>query len=88
MRFRNDLHIFKLGSVTVIHYRDEVFIITLRYATVTGTAIFLIDDNAYHHRTVIIDNFLKSEGTALTDWPKYFPDLNAIENLCLWPCSV
>ena len=80
--YRTDLHIFKLGSVTAVRYRDEVLEPIVRlYAAAVGPTFVLMDDNARPHRADIVDDYLESEGIARMAWPAYSPDLNPIENL-------
>ncbi|GFY30232.1 uncharacterized protein TNCV_3091391 [Trichonephila clavipes] len=46
--YRTDLHIFKLGSVTAVRYRDEVLEPIVRlYAALVRPTFFLMDDNAH-----------------------------------------
>ncbi|GBL80408.1 Transposable element Tcb2 transposase [Araneus ventricosus] len=80
--YRTDLHIYRLGSVTAVRYRDEVLdpIVKL-YAAADGPSFVLMDDNARPHRAVIVDDFLECEGIERMEWPAYSPDLNPIENL-------
>ncbi|GFX44155.1 transposable element Tcb1 transposase [Trichonephila clavipes] len=80
--YRNNLHIFKRGSVTAVRYRDEVLEPIVRlYATAVGPTFVLIDDNARPNRADIVDDYLESEGIARMAWPTYSPHLNPIENL-------
>ncbi|GFV61306.1 transposable element Tcb1 transposase [Trichonephila clavipes] len=63
--YRTDLHIFKLGSVTAVRYRDEVLEPIVRlYAAAVGPTFVLMDDNARPHRADIVDDYLESEGIA------------------------
>ncbi|GFW33377.1 transposable element Tcb1 transposase [Trichonephila clavipes] len=63
--YLTNLHIFKQDSVTAVRYRDEILehIVKL-YATASGPAFVLMDDNARPHRADIADDYLKSEGIA------------------------
>ncbi|GFW44531.1 transposable element Tcb2 transposase [Trichonephila clavipes] len=40
-----------------------------------------MDDNAWPHRTLVVQELLESENITRMDWPAYFPDLNPIEHL-------
>ncbi|GFT43427.1 uncharacterized protein TNCV_814821 [Trichonephila clavipes] len=40
-----------------------------------------MDDNAWSHRTLIVQELLENEDITRMDWPAYFPDLNPIEHL-------
>ena len=51
------------------------------YAAAVGSTSVLMDDNARHHRTASVDNYLESEGIAHMAWPEYSSDLNRIEYL-------
>ncbi|GFT25042.1 transposable element Tc3 transposase [Trichonephila clavipes] len=42
---------------------------------------FFMDDNAWPHRTLVVQELLESEDITRMDWPAYFPDLNPIEHL-------
>ncbi|GFX70473.1 transposable element Tcb1 transposase [Trichonephila clavipes] len=80
--YRNDLHIFKRGSVTAVRYRGEVLEPIVRlYAVAVGNTFVLMDDKAHPHRAEIVDDYLESERIARMAWPAYLFDLNPIENL-------
>ncbi|GFW85278.1 transposable element Tc1 transposase [Trichonephila clavipes] len=40
-----------------------------------------MDDNARSHRTLAVEELLKSEDITRMDWPAYSPDLNPIEHV-------
>ncbi|GFV35066.1 transposable element Tcb1 transposase [Trichonephila clavipes] len=40
-----------------------------------------MDDNAWPHWTLVVQELLESEYITRMDWPAYFPDLNPIEHL-------
>ncbi|GFX32348.1 transposable element Tc1 transposase [Trichonephila clavipes] len=40
-----------------------------------------MDDNAWPHRILVVQELLESEDITRMDWPAYFPDLNPIEHL-------
>ncbi|GFT17655.1 transposable element Tcb1 transposase [Trichonephila clavipes] len=62
---RTDLHIFKLGSLMAVRYRDEVLEPIVRlYAAAVGHTFVLIDDNARPHKADIVDGYPESEGIA------------------------
>ncbi|GFT31714.1 transposable element Tcb1 transposase [Trichonephila clavipes] len=67
LEYRTDLHIFKPSSVMAVRYRDEVLEPIVRlYAAAVGPTFVLMDDNARPHRADIVDDYLESEGIALT----------------------
>ncbi|GFW91147.1 transposable element Tc1 transposase [Trichonephila clavipes] len=40
-----------------------------------------MDDNAWPHRTLAVEELLESEDITRMDWPAYSPDLNPIEHM-------
>ncbi|GFV25643.1 transposable element Tcb2 transposase [Trichonephila clavipes] len=40
-----------------------------------------MDDNAWPHRTLAVEELLESEDITQLDWPAYSPDLNPIEHV-------
>ncbi|GFW28425.1 transposable element Tcb2 transposase [Trichonephila clavipes] len=40
-----------------------------------------MDDNAWPHQTLAVQELLESEDITRMDWPAYFPDLNPIKHL-------
>ncbi|GFU32336.1 transposable element Tc1 transposase [Trichonephila clavipes] len=40
-----------------------------------------MDNNAWPHRTLVVQELLESEDITRMNWPTYFPDLNPIEHL-------
>ena len=72
LRYLNDLHIHKRGSVTVVPHLDEgLDPIVKLYASTVGPFFVLIDDNARPNRAAIVYDFLESEETAYREWKGY-----------------
>ena len=61
--YRDDLHIFKLDSLTAVRFWDEVLKHFVRlYAAEVGPIFVLMDDNARLHKASNVDDCLESEG--------------------------
>ncbi|GFY13564.1 hypothetical protein TNCV_4959341 [Trichonephila clavipes] len=46
-----------------------------------------MDDNAWSHRTLAVEELLESEDITRMDWPAYSPDLNLIEHVMGTPTA-
>ncbi|GFX31673.1 transposable element Tcb2 transposase [Trichonephila clavipes] len=79
---RTELHIFDRGSVTGDRYCEEVLLphVRLFRGAIDPDFIFM-DDNARPHRTLAVEELLKSEDITRMDWPAYSPDLHPIEHV-------
>ncbi|GFV91635.1 DDE_3 domain-containing protein [Trichonephila clavipes] len=79
---RTALHVFEIGSVVGVRYRDEVlepYICLLRGAC--APEFILMDDNGRPHRVVLVPKFLESGNIRRMVWPARCPDLNPIEHV-------
>ncbi|GFU23398.1 transposable element Tcb2 transposase [Trichonephila clavipes] len=83
---RTELHIFDRRSVTGDRYCEEVLLPHVRvFRGAIGPDFILMDDNAWPHQTLAVEELLECEDITRMDWPAYSPDLNPI-NMCrmLW----
>ncbi|GFW66318.1 transposable element Tcb2 transposase [Trichonephila clavipes] len=79
---RTELHIFDRGSVIGDRYCEEVLLPHVRlFRGAIGPDFIFMDDNAWPHRTLAVEELLESEDITRMDWPEYSPDLNPIEHV-------
>ncbi|GFW15792.1 transposable element Tc3 transposase [Trichonephila clavipes] len=79
---RTELHIFDRGSVIGDRYCEEVLLPHVRlFRGAIGPDFIFMDDNAWPHRTLAVEELLESEDITRMDWPAYSPDLNPIEHM-------
>ncbi|GFX10005.1 transposable element Tcb2 transposase [Trichonephila clavipes] len=78
---RTELHIFDRGSVTGDRYCEEVLLPHVRlFLGAIGPDFIFMDDNAWPHWTLAVEELPESEDITRMDWPAYSPDLNPIEH--------
>ncbi|KFM58179.1 Transposable element Tc1 transposase, partial [Stegodyphus mimosarum] len=79
---RTELNVFDRGSVTGDRYCEEVLLLHVRLLQgAIGPDLIFLDDNTRPHRTLAVEELLKSEDTTRMDWPAYSLDLNPIEHV-------
>ncbi|GFW46673.1 transposable element Tcb2 transposase [Trichonephila clavipes] len=79
---QTDLHIFDRGFVIGDRYYEKVLLPYVRlFRGAIGPDFILMDDNARPHRTLAIEELLRSDDIIQMDWPTYSPDLNPIEHV-------
>ncbi|GBM02766.1 hypothetical protein AVEN_40832-1 [Araneus ventricosus] len=65
---RKPLHVFERGTVTDVMYRDEILEPYVRlFRGAVGPEFILMDDNAWPHRALLVDEFLESEDICRMD---------------------
>ncbi|GFU67176.1 transposable element Tcb2 transposase [Trichonephila clavipes] len=63
-------------------YCEEVLLPHVRlFRGAIGPGFIFMDDNAWPHRTLAVEELLESEDITRMDWPAYSPDLNPIEHV-------
>ncbi|KFM68777.1 Transposable element Tcb2 transposase, partial [Stegodyphus mimosarum] len=83
---RTELHVFDRGSVTGEGYCEEILLPHVRlFPGAIDPDLVFVDDNARPHRTLAVEELLKSEkllkDITRMDWPAYSPDLNPIDHV-------
>ncbi|GFU88813.1 transposable element Tc1 transposase [Trichonephila clavipes] len=79
---RTEIHIPDRGSVTGDSYCEEVLLPHVRlFRGAIGPDFFFMDNNAWSHRTLAVEELLESEDITRMDSPAYSPDLNPIEHV-------
>ncbi|GFX26380.1 retrovirus-related Pol polyprotein from transposon TNT 1-94 [Trichonephila clavipes] len=68
----------RLGFIPVTSRKDTV---TRPFRGVIGPDFIFMDDNAWPHRTLVVQELLESEDINRMDWPACLSDLNPIEHL-------
>ena len=70
MAGKTDLHVFRKGWLTSVHYRDEILDVHIRpYDGVFGDYFLFMDDKAHPHRARVIKDHLRHETIERMDWP-------------------
>ncbi|GFU11332.1 transposable element Tcb2 transposase [Trichonephila clavipes] len=79
---RTELHIFNRGSVIGDRYCEEVLLPHVRlFRGAIGPDFIFMDDNAWPHQTLVVQELLEIEDITRMDWPAYSSDLNPIEHV-------
>ena len=75
-------HTFLGGNLTGERYSDEIhYSYVSPYVVAIGNDFILMDDNARPHRTVLVEDYLESQGLERMKWQAQYPDLNPIEHV-------
>ncbi|GFT25911.1 transposable element Tcb2 transposase [Trichonephila clavipes] len=82
LNIRTELHIFDRGSVIEDRYWRRYFFPHVRlFRGAIGPDFIFMDDNAWPHQTLAVEELLESEDITRMDWPAYSLDLNPIEHV-------
>ncbi|GFW31636.1 transposable element Tcb2 transposase [Trichonephila clavipes] len=74
--------ILNAGSVIGDRYCEEVLLPHVRlFRGAIGPEFIFMDDNAWPHRTLAVEELLEREDITRMDWTAYSPDLNPIEHV-------